>query len=380
VAWLTGFFQKKRGDRRTGSKLLGSLSEAVLLAVLFLAGSVLLVTLISVKWLIPGAAVYVAGWPVWLTVLVLCTFIVLGGFGLVRALFMAGASTERRSAMVQTATNIDPLQQRSAAAGEYPAISHDPGLTDSPGVKLTYRLPANLQGRAWRVVIFTTGSALWNSISATMIVLTVQKHMAGNADWFLTLLTPPFALIGVWGLYVVFRQLLQHTSIGPTNVEISQLPLFPGGGYTAHLVQTGRMNLKVLELLLTCDEEATYQQGTDIRTERHQVFSKRLFVQKRFSVEPAAPLEETVLFEVPADAMHSFQSRHNAVIWRLVVRGVAEGWPPFERSFPLIVYPSPPDRSLTRQSPLDASRDRAARRRAARAADAAQPQNLHTPK
>ncbi len=342
MAWLTGFFQKKRGDRRTGSKLLGSVSEAVLLAILFLAGSVLLVTLISVKWLIPGAEGYVAGWPVWLTVLTLTTFIVLGGGGLVRTLFMAGASTERRSALVNTANTIDPLQQRSAQAGEYPGISHDPALTDSPGVRLTYRLPHSVQGRAWRVVIFTTGSALWNSISATMIVLTVQKHMAGNADWFLTLLTPPFAAIGVWGLVMVFRQLLRYTSIGPTYVEISQLPLYPGNEYEAHLVQTGRMKLKVLELQLTCDEEATYQQGTDSRTERHQVYSQRLLIEKRLQVEPADPFEETVTLQIPADAMHSFQSRHNAISWRLVVRGVAEGWPPFERNFPLIVYPPAP--------------------------------------
>ena len=38
--------------------------------------------------------------------------------------------------------------------------------------------------------------------------------------------------------------------------------------------------------------------------------------------------------------MHSFQSRHNVVRWKLVVRGEAEAWPMFERGFPIVVYPA----------------------------------------
>jgi hypothetical protein len=37
--------------------------------------------------------------------------------------------------------------------------------------------------------------------------------------------------------------------------------------------------------------------------------------------------------------MHSFVSAHNSVNWKIVVNGEAEQWPPFVRSFPLIVYP-----------------------------------------
>ncbi|HMC11219.1 MAG TPA: hypothetical protein VKH44_08005, partial [Pirellulaceae bacterium] len=41
----------------------------------------------------------------------------------------------------------------------------------------------------------------------------------------------------------------------------------------------------------------------------------------------------------PPTAMHSFQSPHNLVRWKLVVRGEAETWPLFERGFPIVVYP-----------------------------------------
>jgi hypothetical protein len=45
--------------------------------------------------------------------------------------------------------------------------------------------------------------------------------------------------------------------------------------------------------------------------------------------------------------MHSFASAHNAVRWRIVVRGQPERWPGFVRVFPLIVYPA----TLTRSEP-----------------------------
>jgi len=37
--------------------------------------------------------------------------------------------------------------------------------------------------------------------------------------------------------------------------------------------------------------------------------------------------------------MHSFRSGHNEVSWKIVVKGDVAGWPDYERSFPLIVYP-----------------------------------------
>jgi hypothetical protein len=46
-------------------------------------------------------------------------------------------------------------------------------------------------------------------------------------------------------------------------------------------------------------------------------------------------------FSVPEDAMHSFQSKHNAVQWKIVVNGEANRWPLYSRSFPVLVYPQP---------------------------------------
>jgi hypothetical protein len=97
--------------------------------------------------------------------------------------------------------------------------------------------------------------------------------------------------------------------------------------------------MSLLELWLVCEEEATFTQGTDVRTEVREVFRQLCFERRDFSIEPAAPLNEACNVTVPAAAMHSFQSRHNAVRWRLVVRGASAGWPEFARGFPVVVYP-----------------------------------------
>jgi hypothetical protein len=97
--------------------------------------------------------------------------------------------------------------------------------------------------------------------------------------------------------------------------------------------------MKSLQLWLVCEEEATFTQGTDIRTEFREVFRQPCFERREFRIEPGLPFQETCTVAVPATAMHSFHSPHNAVRWQLVVQGEAEGWPGFARGFPIVVYP-----------------------------------------
>jgi hypothetical protein len=91
---------------------------------------------------------------------------------------------------------------------------------------------------------------------------------------------------------------------------------------------------------LELEEQATFRQGTDTRSEQIVVWQ---VVPARFQdVRPDADarFEARVSVEVPADAMHSFTSPHNAVRWKLVVRGVPERWPAFVRTFPVVVLPA----------------------------------------
>jgi hypothetical protein len=98
--------------------------------------------------------------------------------------------------------------------------------------------------------------------------------------------------------------------------------------------------LTSLELLLICDEQSTFRQGTDTRTERRRVFQQSLWRRETFEIEQGENLEARCSLIVPPRAMHSFQGAYNEVQWRLLVRGDVRDWPNFERAFPVVVYPT----------------------------------------
>jgi hypothetical protein len=286
--------------------------------------------------------------------IVLTSFILLGGGGAILTVFQVGASAERRSALARRASVLQIAGQPNSARQRYPNIPSDANLTNSPGVKLRYRLPI-VQSPVWRLVTATVFCLIWNGSAAALAVIAIQSLVDGRPDWFLTVFTIVFVVIGGWAIYDFVRQMLLHAGIGPTNVEISEHPLRPAGSYEVYLSQTGHLAMNTLSLSLVCEEIATFREGTNIRTETKRVFDRQIFRRTNFVIEPGIPFEQACALQVPEEAMHSFQSEHNAVNWKLVVRGEAETWPPYERCFPVIVYPSydgneDPHRALDRSA------------------------------
>jgi len=338
VPRLFRLWGKKRGNRRTGSKLVGTVGEALFLATLFILGCISLSALIASQTFSPSPR-FEPGFGFWVMVLVLGSFVLLGGGGVIWTVFQVGASAERRSALAKRAATIDLTGKVGVDRQEkLPCIPSDANLTNSPGVKLRYRLPV-VQSPAWRLMFAAAFCLIWNASGAVLVVFAVKSFLAGRPEWFLTIFTIPFLVIGGFAIYDFARQMLIHTGIGPTNVEISDHPLRRGGKYDVYLSQAGRLWMKTLAFSLVCEEAATYRQGTDIRTERKSVFNRQVFRETDFSINPGIPFEHSCSIEIPGDAMHSFQSEHNAVNWKLVILGEADAWPSYERSFPIIIYP-----------------------------------------
>jgi hypothetical protein len=183
---------------------------------------------------------------------------------------------------------------------------------------------------------------VWNGIATVLVLVAIKSHISERPNWLLSLFVLPFVGIGVWATYYFVQQLLLHTGIGPTTVEISDHPLRPGNTYQLFVSQAGRLKVKSLELSLVCEEETTYRQGTDIRTERCRVFCEQVFVRRDFEIAPGKALEISGDLRIPHHVMHSFQAKQNAVHWMLVARGQAVSWPEFQRCFPIVVYPAGP--------------------------------------
>lgn len=330
---------KKRGDRRTGSRLAGGAGEAVFFALLFLLGSASLAGLITDQLLHPTPGLLTPGFGFWVLVLALASIVVIGGGGVVFTVMQVGTSAERRSALAKQAANIELLADAIAPSTGLPGIPAGENLINSPGVTLAYRLPIS-QSPAGRLFAAMILFLVLTAISAVMAMIAIQEHLASRSDWFLTSFVCVLVLLDAWATQMFLRQLWQHTRIGPTCVEISHHPLRPGEEYAIFLSQQGRVLLQGLRMSLVCEEEATYQQGTDIRTESQAVHEQLIFSRSTVRIDPAAPFELQASLCIPCRAMHSFQSGHNAVRWKLVVKAEPENWPMFVRSFPVLVHPA----------------------------------------
>ena len=220
----------------------------------------------------------------WLVFTVPVSFIIIGAGGLIYVLLHWGKSAERRAAdgSARGQRERDFFGASGAGDRRYPTVPQGADMTNSPGTKLKFRLP----------MATSPGWALFGTLG---VLHRLERHRGGvrrdgrqraispaSRDWLLTLFTVPFAAIGVWAIVVLVRQLLVATGIGPTLVEISDHPLYPGGQYRVFLSQSGWLTVNRLRVSLVCEEVATYRQGTDTRTETREVFRQELFRREQF--------------------------------------------------------------------------------------------------
>ena len=293
----------------------------------------------------PDSVVIVRGYSGWLWSLLSLplTLIVIGGGGLVLAVTRWGKSAEHLAAATQLADRLDLLDEITTASKDFPNVPRDENLTNSPGTRLKYRLPINTT-QGWQMAMAVIVAVVWNAIVLGFVVLAVSRAVHGPERYLdvpLVLFILPFLGIGIWFVYYLFRQALIATGVGPTQLEISDHPLFPGRHYDLFLTHGGRLTMDYIDVEMVCEEQATFRQGTDTRSESRDVFRQQIFRRERIDIPNGMAFEQQCRIEVPQSAMHSFHADHNVVMWKFVIRGQTPGWPAFERVFPIIVYPQP---------------------------------------
>ena len=152
------------------------------------------------------------------------------------------------------------------------------------------------------------------------------------------IVTVAFLALASWSVYDLFQQLAFLVGIGPTSVEISHYPFYPGASCRLLLTQGSHMELQYLNLVLACDEQATYRQGTDVRTEVRCVREDAILELEQVQSKRDSAFEHECELRIPEKTMHSFRSPNNSIQWKLIVNGKVGNWP-FERVFPIIVFP-----------------------------------------
>jgi hypothetical protein len=264
-----------------------------------------------------------------------------GGSGLLRALVRWATSEERRAVPGGLVGALAPLTATPRQAPDHPAVPACDDHVNSPGTVLAYRLPID-SPEGWTLMGVGIFAALWNTVLVVLGINAGIDLLGGRTDWLLLGLLVPFAVVGIAGIIVFARRLVIATAIGTTQVEIGGQPLRPGSTYDVLLAQGGTGTLDTLELTLEAVEQATFRLGTDTRTERLVVCRQPVAAWEAVQLSPGTRFEARVAMTIPATAMHSLTTEHNAVRWMLVVRGTPARWPGFIRTFPLVVFPAAP--------------------------------------
>lgn len=296
-------------------------------------------------------------WP-WPVALIPASLLAVGVWGIVASLMQVATSAERRSMVSAKALRLDPLrespetspvkQATDASSVAVPAVTHSGGDASAPpqpvgsGAQQPYRLYPH-GATAWRVAGLFLVCGIWNTLLAYFCVVASRQFLRDDLPLLALVLVVMLGLVGVWLAFHLVREFWQRRGIGPSQLEVSEHPLAVGGTYRAYFLQIGRMQLESLAVLLVCEESASYQQGTDSRTEVLTVYQQQLRLWRGLNIEPGQPFEADLNFAIPESAMHSFRSPHNEVRWLLCVRGKTEQQQVIDRRFTLRVRPAVQD-------------------------------------
>jgi hypothetical protein len=199
------------------------------------------------------------------------------------------------------------------------------------------------------------GMSFTQSRMATFLLFLFGGTFIGGGliltSWLL--FTISATVVGCLLLLVAGHNLLIQLGVGQTTVELAEHPVRPGEPVQVCLRQEGPLRLRELQLSLVCEEAATYQQGTDTRTETKCVHRSLLLVRKDVTIEREAPFEGQAELILPPGVMHSFKAKNNGINWKLVVNGTPARLPRYEREFPFVVVPPAVAPSATERRTAD---------------------------
>ncbi|MGI9457102.1 MAG: hypothetical protein ACR2NU_11120 [Aeoliella sp.] len=273
-------------------------------------------------------------WPL-LVALMPASLFAVGVWGIVASLMQVATSAERRSLVAVKAARLDPLRDSPSESATLPALGEQ---SPGPGVRLAHRLPV-ASATAWRTLGLFFVCTIWNALLAYFGYVASGQFSRGDPPWLALGLVVLLGLVGVWLAFHLVRELWERRGIGVTQIEISDHPLALGGEYQAHLLQTGKMELRTLSVHLVSEEVASYQQGTDSRTLVETVYDQEIQSWRGLALVPGEPFEAQWSFSIPETAMHTFRSPHNEVQWLIIVQGITSRGQKLARRFPLSVPP-----------------------------------------
>ncbi|MFP4579789.1 MAG: DUF3592 domain-containing protein [Candidatus Sumerlaeia bacterium] len=257
-------------------------------------------------------------------------FVLIGAGGIFFALF-GGSISRRRKTISADASAGNLSWAPKVKAAHAPDPDRDTGfprrsMQDSADGFLM-KSQASPVAKFLVMLIF---ALFWNSIVGFMLIQVVKEKSIA-----LMIFGGVFGIIGLLLIAMVVSNFLALFNPRP-QVRISDLS--PGIGHSFKISWTTLGNvsrISMFRIILSCREEATYRRGTSTYTDRNKFFNMPIVE----TGDRANMVSGQATATIPPDAMHSFESPNNRIIWTIRVHGDIEKWPDVEEEYKIQVLP-----------------------------------------
>lgn len=182
---------------------------------------------------------------------------------------------------------------------------------------------------------------------ACLFLFGLVFFLAGLAAWFLArtagdrgpnIVGIVFSVIGFGIILLSLIPALRGLKIRPPVVTIPETPLTPGQSFPFSYTQEVKKQIvvEVGTIKFLCRESATYQVGTDTRTDTFDRIVAEVPIEGS-TFGPGEPFNFTLELLVPPNAMPTFESMSNKIQWLVIVNLKIEKWPDVGETFSIPV-------------------------------------------
>lgn len=151
----------------------------------------------------------------------------------------------------------------------------------------------------------------------------------------------PFIAIGLFLLGGALWNGIARARLGRPELTVSQAEVAVGETFGVEYRQRFRTSAEIynsrIELLFR--ESATYTQGTDTRTDRHEEVLD-YFDGPAGTFPGDGMAQQAGTFTIPRDGMHSFTATNNKLQWFVRLKVDVKGWPDLTEEYELRVLPA----------------------------------------
>jgi hypothetical protein len=158
---------------------------------------------------------------------------------------------------------------------------------------------------------------------------------------FMFLFGAVFAAVGFGIAFVLQKRNLAQRKLGNPLVNVSPQTARAGDRVSLQVTLQPRASVKLTgaKVILKCQERAVSGSGTNRTTHSEEVHQSEAGLGAPPVLEANQPASFSASLQLPRDAAATFAASDNSVKWAVTLQVGIDGWPDWERDYPITVRP-----------------------------------------